>query len=80
MLTAERVQEIAGQLQAAGDGWPLVARNLPEHAGHRAPMPAGHATYRAWVLLDGEHELYDMPVRLIQHEDGDWFLKGLRQP
>lgn len=75
-ITAARVAEVCAALQAAGDGWPGVARALPEFERLHKGRPAGPGMVRPWVLLDGEHERYDAPVRLLRHENGRWFIKG----
>lgn len=72
MITAARVKDICALLRAAGDGWPAAARALPEFSRLGRERPP----YRAWVLLDGQHERHDSLVRLHQHDTGVWFEPG----
>lgn len=76
MITAAREADICSALRAAGARWPAVARALPEFARLGRAKPPGPGMGRAWVLLNGEHERHDMPVRLLQHENGVWFPLG----
>jgi hypothetical protein len=73
-----RVTEILAALEAAGDGWPAVARRLPEFARLHRGRPLGPGVVRPWVVLSCPHEGWpiDLPVRLILHETGVWFVKG----
>lgn len=76
MITAGRVEEICSALRVAGAGWVDIARRLPEYRKHSLGIPSGIGLHRPWVLLDGEHEEHDAPVRLVRHENGVWFDKG----
>lgn len=77
MITAERVEEILAELWSAGAMWPAVARRLPEYDKLHHGCPEGSGKVRPWVLLRGEHEGWGpIPVRLIRHELGPWFVKG----
>lgn len=78
MINKARMAEILAALEEAGDGWPAVARRLPEYARLHRGRPAGPGVVRPWVLLSGHHEGWpvDLPVRCIRHETGVWFTKG----
>lgn len=76
-ITAARVAEVCSALAAAGAGWADIARRLPEFSKLHLGQPLlGPGYVRPWVLLAGEHETYETPVRLIRHENGTWFIKG----
>lgn len=75
-ITAARVAEVCSALADAGAGWAEVARQLPEFERLHRGRPAGRGVVRPWVLLAGQHESYDTPVRLVRYENGRWFIKG----
>ena len=72
MILAARVKEILSLLRAAGDNWPAAARALPEFSRFARERPP----YRAWVLLDGQHEQHDTLLRLCRDASGVWFEPG----
>lgn len=81
MITNDRLVQIEGQLEEAGDDWQPVARALPEFQRLHEGIPAGPGLVRPWVLLKGIQEWAGsgIPVRLIRFDDGAWLLKGQRQ-
>lgn len=77
VVSAARVDEILAALTAAKAGWPNVARKLPEFARLSYGKPMGTGIHRPWVLLEGQHEEFDLvPIRLVRFETGVWFMKG----
>jgi hypothetical protein len=73
------VAGILRALEAAGDGWPRVARGL-DTAWWRRGRVQGLAWVRPAVCLAEEHDDYpNCPLVLLRVEDGSWFRKGTRQ-
>lgn len=78
-VPARRVDAICGALMRARDGWPAVARALPEFSKLSLGKPRGIGAHRPWVLLAGEHEDFEqVPLRLVLFENGLWALKWTR--
>lgn len=76
VIPEARIEEIQQALEAAGDDWLAVAKELPEYLGHQL---AKDPCYLPHVALDGDHPLFGVPVRLIGKDNGEWEYPGLQR-
>lgn len=80
MITDDRLAELLGALNAAGDDWHGLAKGLPERTKVREGHWQGLAWVRPAVFLAAEHPHFPQtPVVLLRDEDGVWWHKGTRQ-